>query len=497
MKILHAFALIPAAFFLSAGFNTAAASDYCASGGNNTYYEWIDAIGINGEEYASGNNGGYFEHGGASVVLTPGANTIELTPGFGSWSYTERWRGWLDLDGDGEYADHEQIFEYSGNSSHTVSYQLPENAQSGTTGLRIAMRYGAYPPACGSYYYGETEDFTGIIDAGDPPPELTHRLTLDYDFTVHRDGAIGDNVSWVVERDGNVVLQRNAAGELEYRYFGNYYYPGDYRIWLQGYVGGSYQRISNIVEYTPGITDRFELTLGNDFELQRSGMLGDSVQWVIEKDGEIVLQRNAANELSYTYFNNTPGSSFRVWLQQFIGGEYRIVSNTVEYEVGQNQFSLTVDQQFMLTRNGQLGDAVQWVIEQDGVIVLQRNAASELTYTYFNNTPGSSYRVWLQKFIGGAYQVVSNVVSYDVPASFPYTLSLGPGYQVNRSGSLGDPVTWVIVKNGNVVLQRNASNELSYTYYSNTSGSTIQVYLQQFIGGYYQPVSNTVQYSVP
>ena len=56
---------------------------------------------------------------------------------------------------------------------------------------------------------------------------------------------------------------------------------------------------------------------------------------------------------------------------------------------------------------------------------------------------------------------------------------------------------WVIVKNGNVVLQRNAANELSYTYYSNTSGSTIQVYLQQFIGGYYQPVSNTVQYSVP
>ncbi len=496
MNILYRTAYLFAILSLLAGFETASANNYCMSSGSNTYYEWIDAININGEEYISGNNSGYFEHIGSEILLSPGANTIDVTPGFRRWNYTEHWRGWIDLNGDGIYAEEEIVFEHIGSSSHSVAYELPSETVSGITGMRIAMSYGAYPEACGNYYYGETEDFIVTIDAGDPPLELTHYLALDYDFTVHRDGAIGDNVSWVVERDGAIVLKRNAAGELEYRHFYNYQ-GGDFRIWLQSIVEGSYQRISNIVEYSPGITDLFELTLGSDFELHRSGQFGDDVQWVIERDGEIVLQRNAADELSYTYYNNNPGSLFRTWLQQFIDGEYRIVSNTVEYMDEKSSFTLSADQQFKLKRNGQLGDPVQWVIEQDGSIVLQRNAANELSYTYFNNTPGSSYRVWLQMFIDGSYQVVSNIVEYDVQASFPYTLSLGTGYQVNRSGSLGEPVQWVIVKNGNVVLQRNAANELSYTYYSNTPGSTIQVYLQQFIGGYYQPVSNTVQYAVP
>jgi hypothetical protein len=75
-------------------------------------------------------------------------------------------------------------------------------------------------------------------------------------------------------------------------------------------------------------------------------------------------------------------------------------------------------------------------------------------------------------------------------------VTLGDNYELTRNGSLGDKITWVIKKNGSVVLKRYASNELSYTYYSNTPGSAIQVYLQQYIDGYYQPVSNTVEYMV-
>ena len=52
---------------------------------------------------------------------------------------------------------------------------------------------------------------------------------------------------------------------------------------------------------------------------------------MIENNGQVVLQRNAANELSYTYFANTPGNSVRVWLEQLIDGAYRVVSNIVTY----------------------------------------------------------------------------------------------------------------------------------------------------------------------
>ncbi len=326
------------------------------------------------------------------------------------------------------------------------------------------------------------------------PIDNSYKLKLGSDFTVMRSGEIGDDLTWHIEKDGARVLQRNASGELRYRYFSNTI-GSNIRIWLLEFVDGSYQRVSNIVEYTPGITDQFELELGSDFELSRSGVLGDALTWVIEKDGQVVLERNASNELSYTYFLNVDQSKYRVWLKQFVDGQYQVVSNIIEYEVGQTEFELSVDQQFKLHRDGQLGDQIQWVVEKDGQIVLERLASNELDYTYFNNAAGSSFRVWLKMFVNGEYEVVSNIVSYDVPASFDFELTLGSDFTVSRSGALGDNVNWLVVKDGNVVLQRNAANEISYRYFSNTPGSNISVYLQQFRGGMYVPVSNTVTYN--
>ena len=470
-------------------------SDYCYSRGHSTYYEWVESITINGEDYVSPQNYGYFDHTDRPAILQPGENEIVLTPGYRGYAYPEQWRGWLDLNGDNNYDSDEIIFESSGNSERVIQFTLPESIETITTGMRIAMQYGAYPEPCGTYYYGETEDFAVSIENTPVVNDYSHHLTLDYSFELSRTGQLGDPVIWVVEKDGEIVLRRNAAGELRYRYYRNF--DGDnIRVWLEQFIDGSYQQVSNIVEYTPGVTDLYELTLSDNFELGRTGQLGDSVQWVIEKDGEIVLQRNAANELNYTYFNNTTGSDFRVWLQMFLDGQYQVVSNTVEYTPDIDQFELSMGNTFELNRTGHVGDPVQWVIEKDGEIVLQRNAADELNYTYFNNTAGSEFRVWLQMFVDGQYQVVSNIVEYTVPASYPYTLSLS-NYTVSRSGNLGDNVSWVIIKNGAVVLQRNASNELSYTYFSNTSGSTIAIYLHQWIDGYYQPVSNTLTYTVP
>ncbi|OUS26990.1 hypothetical protein A9Q99_17435 [Gammaproteobacteria bacterium 45_16_T64] len=492
-KILIKTLVLPSLLLLPLSQHVLADNGYCASQGNNTNFEWVESIDVNGTTYASGDNNGYIEHTSPVATMQTGDNTITITPGFGSGIYTENWRGWLDSNNDGIFDPSELLFEHSGNAQHVVNVVVPEASAGIDTTLRITMKYGSYAGSCGNYTYGETEDIpVSIEDAAAP---ITHHLTLSPEFMVQRDGALGESVNWIVEKDGNVVLQRNAASELEYSYFSNTQ-GSDYRIWLQKFIDGSYQRISNIVEYTPGITDLYELGLGEDYLLERSGSIGDSVQWVIEKDDTVVLQRNAANELDYTYFSNTEGSSFRVWLQQFIDGEYKVVSNTIEYEVGQNAFTLTVDGLFGLTRNGQLGDSVQWVIEKDSNIVLERNAANELEYTYFSNTPGSSFRVWLKMFIDGSYQVVSNIVEYDVPSSYAYGLTLGANYELTRTGNLGDSVGWVVIKDGSVVLQRNAANELSYTYFSNTPGSTIQVYLRQFISGAYQQVSNVVQYTV-
>ena len=78
-----------------------------------------------------------------------------------------------------------------------------------------------------------------------------------------------------------------------------------------------------------------------------------------------------------------------------------------------------------------------------------------------------------------------------------YVLTLSQtGYTVSRSGSIGDQVSWVFVEDGTVVLTRNASNELSYTYFRNYSGKTFVVYLQTKTADKTR-VSNSVTYSVP
>jgi hypothetical protein len=461
---------------------------------NYSQYEWIDSVSINDQEFVSGANGGYKGHLDTPATMNYGKNTFTLNPGFSDYQYVEYWGGWMDLNGDQIFSEDEKLFDYSGSTTTTMDIQLPETVAQGSYRLRVVMMWDSAPSPCGAYSYGETEDFTVSVGQ-DLQLETPYNLTLDYDFTVRRDGSIGDSVTWVVEKDGTVVLRRNAASELEYRYYSNTF-GSDINIWLEEYIDSAYQRVSNVVSYSPGTTDLFELTLGANYELGRSGYYGDDVQWVIEEDGQVVLERNAADELSYTYFANSTGSSYRIWLKQFIDGEYKVVSNIVNYGVGQQQFTLSVDELYGLARDGQPGDPVQWVVEKNGVIVLERDAADELEFTYYDNTPGASFRVWLQMYQDGAYQVVSNVVEYEVPATYPYTVTLGDNYELTRSGSLGDKVTWVIKKNGSVVLKRYASNELSYTYYSNTPGSTIQVYLQQYIDGYYQPVSNTVEYMV-
>ncbi|MEJ2463866.1 MAG: GEVED domain-containing protein [Candidatus Thiodiazotropha sp.] len=484
--------------FTLASISQAAAGDYCDSNARNANYFWQQSITAGDNQIENGNNGGYNATETPVINLPQGNSSIELNPGYRYYNYTVYWRGWLDLDGDMQFSADEQLFETSSRGPVSVPIMVTDNPGVAQTTLRVTMKYGSYAQPCETYYYGETEDLAVNIEQSDIHPvsfEENYHLSLDHDFTFYRTGSIGDQVSWVVERDGTVALSRSAAGELQFSYF--YNLAGtDIRVWLEQFIDGSYQRVSNIVEYTPGTTDQYELTLEEGFDVHRTGQIGESLTWVIEKDGEVVLERSASSELSYIYYSNINGSKYRVWLKKFINGQYERVSNTVEYEVGQTEFTLTVDQLNQVRRNGQPGDLVSWVIEEDGQIVLERNASDEMTYSYFNTVPGSSYRIWLQMYLNGQYQAVSNIVEYAEPAFYDYTLSLGPDNEISRSGQVGDSLTWVIVKDGKVVLQRNAANELSYTYFNNTNGSDFKVYLTQFIGGYYRRVSNVVEYAI-
>ncbi len=138
---------------------------YCSANGSNTTYEWINKVVFGSINNTSGNNGGYGNYTNLSTNLTAGsAYTINLTPGFGGASYTEYWRVWIDYNGDLDWADAgEQVAQGTGSSVVNLSFTVPAGTPGGTKRMRIAMKYGGYASSCGTFTYGEVEDYNVVI----------------------------------------------------------------------------------------------------------------------------------------------------------------------------------------------------------------------------------------------------------------------------------------------------------------------------------------------
>lgn len=144
---------------------------YCASNGSNTTDEWINKVVLGSINNTSGNNGGYANYTAISTNLTAGTTyTLNLTPAFSGQTYLEFWTVWIDYNGDLDWADAgEQVAQGSGTSAINVNFTVPAGATPLTTRMRVSMQYNAYPPTCGTFTWGEVEDYTVVIVAGSGP----------------------------------------------------------------------------------------------------------------------------------------------------------------------------------------------------------------------------------------------------------------------------------------------------------------------------------------
>ena len=137
---------------------------YCASGANS-FYEFIEGVTINGTSNTSGSDGGYADFTNTTVFSLSGTASISLNPGFPGGAYNENWTVYVDYNADSDFADAgEMVFQGSGSGIVTGSFIVP-GGLTGTSRMRVMMRYGAYNSnSCGSYSWGEVEDYT--VDFG-------------------------------------------------------------------------------------------------------------------------------------------------------------------------------------------------------------------------------------------------------------------------------------------------------------------------------------------
>lgn len=143
-----------------------APANYCAAQGNSQRYEYVQRVKVGSFANTSGASG-YSDFTDQVITMTRNNSyTITLTPGFPASAFTEYWRIWVDLNRDGDFEDAgEQVFEGISMKGEAVSATLPVPAilSVGSTRLRVSMGYGEYQNPCGSYTYGEVEDYTLLI----------------------------------------------------------------------------------------------------------------------------------------------------------------------------------------------------------------------------------------------------------------------------------------------------------------------------------------------
>ncbi len=130
--------------------------------GNSTSYEYIESVSFESISNTSGNNSGYADFTNLSAAVNPGQTyMITLEPGFTGASYTEYWTVFVDLDSNGDFSGaDENLYTGSSKTSITASITIPTGPYIGNVVMRVAMQYNSAPPACGTFTYGEVEDYT-------------------------------------------------------------------------------------------------------------------------------------------------------------------------------------------------------------------------------------------------------------------------------------------------------------------------------------------------
>ena len=155
------------------------APKYCESSGQDPNYGYIYQVWLGDlDNYSNYSHNGYGDYTHMSTVMYRNDHgTLFLKPSL-NWVHDAHygwikpsayWCVWIDFNHNGKFDYNEKVaFDHS--SSWVWSYvYIPAWAKTGKTRMRVAMGFDDYPDPCGTYWYGEVEDYTiDIHDHYDP-----------------------------------------------------------------------------------------------------------------------------------------------------------------------------------------------------------------------------------------------------------------------------------------------------------------------------------------
>ena len=183
------------------------ADQYCASQGNSVNDEYISNVKF-GSINKTSTGQSYSNFTSTTTDVNKGTNyTLTVTPTWTGTQYDEGYGAWIDFNQDGDFNDAgEQVFSKapSKTSPVTGTISIPNSALSGTTRLRIAMKYNGTPTSCETFDYGEVEDYTvNIKSGGTTNPTTCTNAVSSFPYSEGFESGLGawtqatsDNINW-------------------------------------------------------------------------------------------------------------------------------------------------------------------------------------------------------------------------------------------------------------------------------------------------------------
>lgn len=137
---------------------------YCSATATSTADERIGNVKFGTINNTSTGSAGYENFTSVSTNVTKGSSyTISVTPVWTSTRYKEAYAVYIDYNKDGDFADSGELAwsrSATTTSPVTGTITIPSNAAVGSTRMRVMMQYNSVPSSCGSYTYGQVEDYT-------------------------------------------------------------------------------------------------------------------------------------------------------------------------------------------------------------------------------------------------------------------------------------------------------------------------------------------------
>jgi len=296
-------------------------SSYCTTQADNKY-EYINSVTIGSFTNTSGKDaGGYADYSSKVITVSPNTITnVSLKAGFSGDAYLEYWGIWIDYNKNNVFDASEKVIDgISSNGTATGSFTPV--AFTGTTRMRIVMKYYSNPSACGNIADGEVEDYTVVSGTVVPP----NPITLPTPGNIGNAGiyATGFYASWnTVSNATNYEVQLNNS-TTGWTTFGN---STTYYLWIpkQG-TQTVYQfrvRAKNATEFSDWSTP---LTIN----LQNGSAGAHQVDFM----KSFTMYPNPVSDVVNFNFLNLNSSSIKITIYDSTGAVVDVLENVTSYPV--------------------------------------------------------------------------------------------------------------------------------------------------------------------